>query len=159
MTEWRPVPEWPYEVSDDGRIRNSSGRERKLTLCPKGYPKVDLFKGGEKRLFSVHSLVLLCFCGPRPDGLECAHRNGIPSDNRLENLYYATKKQNAQDKVVHGTMCRGESHVKSKLSESDVVSIKFDLLMNLSQNTIAEAYGVSRSCIQSIANGRTWKHV
>ena len=34
------------------------------------------------------------FVGPRPEGNEVLHLNGNPSDNRLENLKYGTRREN-----------------------------------------------------------------
>jgi hypothetical protein len=51
----------------------------------------------------VHSLVILAFVGPRPDGEQVRHLNGNPADNRLTNLAYGTQSQNQQDSLRHGT--------------------------------------------------------
>jgi hypothetical protein len=51
---------------------------------------------------TVHQLVARTFLGP-PRGLETRHLNGDCRDNRLENLAYGTRAENAQDMVRHGT--------------------------------------------------------
>lgn len=51
----------------------------------------------------IHQLVLAAFVGPRPEGMEVAHENGDPQDNRLTNLSYKTKNGNMLDSVRHGT--------------------------------------------------------
>jgi hypothetical protein len=48
-------------------------------------------------------LVLTAFVGSRPSGLEGCHRNGDPTDNRLENLRWDTRTANIFDAVAHGT--------------------------------------------------------
>lgn len=50
----------------------------------------------------VHTAVLLAFVGERPEGLEACHNNGIPSDNRLENLRWDTRSSNRRDTILHG---------------------------------------------------------
>jgi hypothetical protein len=51
---------------------------------------------------------MLAFVGPRPEDREIAHWNGDRADNRLVNLRYATKSENALDRVRHG--CVGDKH-------------------------------------------------
>lgn len=61
-----------------------------------------------------HHMVLFAFVGPRPDGMECRHLNGIPDDNRLENICWGTRKENAGDTVRHGRVPRGPRPGKSQ---------------------------------------------
>ena len=42
----------------------------------------------------MHSLVLLTFVGPRPDGMGIDHLNEDKLDNHLENLEYVTNQEN-----------------------------------------------------------------
>ena len=51
----------------------------------------------------VHGLVMEAFVGACPSGMEIRHLNGVPDDNRLENLVYGTKSENARDRRTHGT--------------------------------------------------------
>lgn len=126
---WAPVPGLAdlYEVSDQGRVRAVS---RKVTIRTKdgrwsdrvlptkvlrqavnrrGHRRVMLgwVTGGwrQKRHAYVHSLVLAAFRGPRTEGLLVCHRNDRKNDNRLSNLYYGTRKDNAQDALRNG--CHG----------------------------------------------------
>lgn len=115
---WLPVAGYPaYEVSNLGRVRSiprtitgSDGivrRRRGNILKPgtgtKGHQYVNLFNGGTKQTTKfVHHLVLVAFVGPRPDGTECCHNNGDPSDNRLSNLRWGTSSDNHHDMVRHG---------------------------------------------------------
>ncbi|TWH05093.1 HNH endonuclease [Rhodococcus rhodochrous J45] len=119
MENWKPVPEWSdlYEVSDLGRVRSldrlvrgnagSSYRKPGRILRPAvdshGYPQVQLCRDGKCRSYGLHRLVLLAFVGPRPDGLEIRHLNGVRSDCRLANIEYATRVINVSDKRTHGT--------------------------------------------------------
>lgn len=42
----------------------------------------------------IHHAVALAWIGPRPEGYECDHLNGITTDNRLENLEWVTPEEN-----------------------------------------------------------------
>lgn len=119
MTEmWLPIPGFDgYEVSDAGRVRSvprttvsSRGvvkRYRGVVLRPavrrSGHLHVLMRRGGRSETRVVHRLVMLAFVGPCPEGMEVCHENGIPSDNRLENLRYGTPSSNMFDAVRHGT--------------------------------------------------------
>lgn len=116
---WLPVVgyEGYYEVSDmgcvrsldrivrlsDGRDRPMKGRHLALSPHPKGYATVKLSVDGIRYTAMVHRLVLDAFVGPRPDGMEVCHNDGDPSNNRLDNLRYASRSENRLDSVRHGT--------------------------------------------------------
>jgi hypothetical protein len=43
--------------------------------------------------------------------MQCRHLNGIPTDNRIENLCYGTISENIRDQVRHGThYAAGKTH-------------------------------------------------
>lgn len=114
MTDWRPVPGIDgYEVSAAGEtrsidrtvknvhgvVRHLHGQLLRHYRDDNGRPMVKLGRGKGWR---VAHLVLLAFVGPRPKGREACHRNDVPTDNRLENLYWATRSENEYDKVRNG---------------------------------------------------------
>lgn len=109
-----------YEVSNLGRVkslprtsrftRNGKevqravrGRGLVATAKQSGHLLMDLYKEGKRRTWQVHTLVLTAFVGPCPDGMECLHRDGDPTNNRVENLRWGTSSQNRLDSVRHGT--------------------------------------------------------
>lgn len=118
--EWKPVVgyEGSYEVSRSGLVRSvprtvhrRNGSPMKLqgrVLRPytdwKGYELVNLLNMGAGKTTRVHRIVLAAFVGPCPEGHEALHRDGNPSNNRLENLRWGTSLENMADKVKHGTM-------------------------------------------------------
>ena len=117
---WLPVPGYPgYEVSDHGRVRSLDRETRSRWGTPrkqKGrtlsqvraggsggrYRACTLYRDGKPRQITVHVLVLETFVGPRPGGAHGCHRDDDPNNNRLENLYWGTAAQNAQDAVNNG---------------------------------------------------------
>jgi hypothetical protein len=108
MTIWKPIPgyEGLYQVSDDGQIqtRDRYGEfiRKAIHADKNGYFRVTLSLVGVKKSYLVHHLVLTAFVGPKPEGMECRHLNGIPGDNRLENLQWGTSSENSYDVVKHG---------------------------------------------------------
>ena len=118
---WKPVPdtEGRYEASDRGRVRSlvvgcrhgSIARHKPLVMSPfnnkpggTGYWVVNLRVGGRVKCRCVSELVLTAFVGPRPSPMhDAAHANGDRHDNAFQNLVWATKKENAAHKRLHGT--------------------------------------------------------
>ena len=101
---WKPIPNHEnYFVSDDGRVRNSKGRELSGRDIGSGHLQVALYTNGKRHDRQVHRMVLAAFVGPCPAGMEVRHLNGDPGDNRLSNLKYGTSAENKQDVLRHGT--------------------------------------------------------
>ena len=96
---------------------------------------------------------MMAFIGPRPDGMDVAHKNGIRNDNRLENLRYDTKTGNCADKKLHGTQQYGRQVSTSKLTEEQVMAIRMD---GRGIRKIGREYGVHHKSISSIKNGKNW---
>ena len=108
--EWRPVPgfEGIYEASNFGRVYSvkrpgvsRSGRILTPTPTPAGHLSISLRRNRARLERRVHQVVLLAFVGPCPEGQEVRHMNGDPTDNRLENLRYDTKRANTLDRALH----------------------------------------------------------
>jgi hypothetical protein len=128
----------------------------------RGYKLVILVDDeSERKNMFVHSAVLLAFEGPCPDGMQCRHLDGNPANNNLSNLIWGTGKENAEDRDRHGTTNRmpGEKHPLAQLTAEKVIEIKRRLLAGENHRLIGEDYGVTRTAISAINNGRTWSHV
>ena len=97
----------------------------------------------------VHELVLLTFIGPPPPKHEARHKNGVPGDNRLLNLQWATRGDNGRDKKWH----KGAGNYK--LTPEDVRAIKCLLSDGkLKNNKIADMFNVSDALISDIKHRR-----
>jgi hypothetical protein len=108
---WLQVVGWEsfYEVSDQGRVRRTargkgaSKFEAKTPTVIGSHAVVSLNRPGEPtRAFGIHKLMMQAFVGPCPDGMEVRHVDGNGLNNTLDNLEYATKRQNADDRVRDG---------------------------------------------------------
>jgi DNA-binding NarL/FixJ family response regulator len=116
----------------------------------KGYCAAYLSKDGVIHRHEVHRLVGEAFIGPLPDGFDTHHINGIPSDNRVENLEYKSRFLHQH----HHT--RGELAHKAVLTREQVTDVRHLLEQGLSQKEIAKRYGVARSTIGEINRGASW---
>lgn len=176
VEEWAPVAgfEGFYEISDHGRVKSllrwvgaAGGKQRMIHervlhpgLASRGYRYSSLRRDGVSHRFGVHRLVLTAFAGPCPDGMECRHLNGVRTDNRIENLRWGTKLENAKDRTLHGTENIGEKHGHSKLTEPEVIEMrKCYAVGGLSHRDIATMFGISKSQTGHILRGKYWKHI
>jgi hypothetical protein len=116
---WKDIPgyEGIYQVSNIGNVKNleyyiteSNGKIRKRRArnlskkLPRGafYYQIILFNKKKAKLWRVHRLVALAFI-PNPNNKpEVNHINGNKSDNRVENLEWCTRKENAEHAVKKG---------------------------------------------------------
>lgn len=168
---WRPVVgyEGLYEVSNMGRVRSLPGKRwngktwikknaiiRKIQIASTGYPVVDLKHMGKRKTFTVHTLVLTAFVGPRPKGFECRHLNGIRADSRLANLAWGTPSENDEDRKKHGTFIQGESHGAAKLTNLIVLAIRES---SDTQAQLAQKFGISKSLVSMIKSRKRWAHI
>jgi hypothetical protein len=113
--------------------------------------------------------------GPKPPDKDvCAHKNDIKDDDRPENLYWATHKENSQDAVRNGRhpgwhpnlfpnyeqRARGERLPQHKLTEQDVLEIRELQAKGIyNMNELSRIYEVSNTAIKRVVHRRTWAHV
>lgn len=156
---WKPIPgyEKTYAVSNLGRVKSrrrfgTHGGILQLRTREK-YQIIGLHKNKKQHFHFVHRLVLLAFIGPCPPGMECRHfPDRDPTNNRLDNLSWATKSRNAKDRKIHGTKPNG-----AKLTNEDIPIIRKRLAKGETQMKIALDYRVSRSAISQISINKNWK--
>lgn len=101
--EWRPVRglEDRYEVSNTGLVRRKPYILKTHPSLSGGHHQVNL---GLRRRSYVHRLVAEAFLDePEPQRIWINHKNGNPSDNRVENLEWCTPGEN----ISHGYRMNG----------------------------------------------------
>jgi hypothetical protein len=192
---WLPVAGYPsYSVSDRGRVRREAGYQCRTPRilrprCYFGYAVVSLCKNGQGGNRRVHRLVLEAFVGPCPEGMQCRHLDGDPTNNRPANLCWGTPAENGADAVRLGeTACgdrhgsrthpervprgerhssrthpervpRGERHGHAKLTERAVRALLQLLAEGEKQSSLAHIFNVSNAVVSLIRRGKIWRHV
>ncbi len=149
-----------YSVTDDGRVY-SHRRDRwlKVVCSPKSkhvsnhYGRVHI--NGKSTY--VHRLVAEAFI-PNPESLpQVNHQDRDKGNNRADNLEWVTGQENMDHAAEN--MKRGGDHYAAKLTEPDVLEMRWLRSLGVAVAEIAEAYGVAKRTARDAITGKTWRHV
>jgi len=110
-----------------------------------------------RKTFYVHTLVLEAFVEPRPEGLQCCHRDGNPKHNWVPNLRWGTSSENCDDKRRHGVNNAGERNGSAKLSQTGVEEIRCRYQKGETQQALSSAFKITQQQISRIVNYKTWR--
>lgn len=153
MEEWRTIPGYePYEASNMGNIRNGRGRVLKSAKTgskDKQYLALWAGKIDVRKQEKVHRLVLMAFCGLPKEGQLGLHKDDNSMNNKLENLYWGTQKQNVADSVKSGTHYKfpknNPTAFKAVIPNEVIHKIKTEYMQGgTTQKAVAEKYGVNQ---------------
>jgi hypothetical protein len=169
LETWKEIPDHPgYEVSDHGQVRSywrggRAGRQQvpvprllKPVVNSHGRTKVHL--GSQAQNKDVHVLVLLAFIGPPGPGQECRHLDGNKTNNRLSNLVWGTRKENAQDGVQHGTWA-GQNNGRATITEDTVRRIRAMSSSGMSHRAIGRELNLPDLLVGRIVRRVSWRHI
>ncbi len=164
---WKPVNGYEsiYSVSNLGRVKMlgrkwlSSGFERvsnerliKPFLNKNKWHRVSLVIDNKNvKKFQLHRLVGIAFI-PNPENKpEINHIDGNPSNNKVENLEWCTRAENAQHACDTGLMkpIRGGSNANAKRILCTTLGLEFSCLPEAE-----EVLGISRSGISAVINNK-----
>ena len=158
---WKTIDFEPnYEVSDLGEVRNKKTKAVKgLRFDRGGYLRVTLYPSGKTYL--IHRLVARTFL-EQPDGCNVVnHKDGVKSNNKLENLEWCDNKHNVNHAYANGLNhyrdIVGEKNPSAKLTRDKVSEIRKLAEGGVNWNKLAKQYGVQYNCIKRIVLNITWK--
>jgi NUMOD4 motif/HNH endonuclease len=166
MAEWRPIKnfEGKYEVSSDGRVRNSkTGQEltqNRLTKC--GYRKASLYKNGKGNEKRIHRLVAETFI-PQIIGKNTVnHKDGNKLNNDVANLEWVDRK--GQLEHAYKTGLRegkgGSKNINSKLTDNQVEEIRRSYIpqsKEFGSVALAKKFGVTHRVILLVVKNQAYK--
>lgn len=97
--------------------------------------------------------------GPVPDSKHVLHRCDNPPCCNARHLFLGTHTENMEDKASKGrcSTIHGEGQKNSKLTTAKVNEIRQKRAVGATVTAIAAEYGVSKSVISEVVNGRSWK--
>lgn len=164
--EIRPIPEYPgYWVTSHGDVYSAMRGQlvlRKAFPEGLGYMAIKMWNNGKKLGKKVHRLVLSAFVGPCPNGMECDHIDGNPSNNDISNLQWITHQENHDRSIrMNGSRAQaGELNGAAVLTERDVAEIRqLYWECGVKQRPLARAWKVCQYTIGAAVSGKTWKHM
>jgi hypothetical protein len=167
---WKNIKgyEGRYKISNLGRVlslKNGCHKEdiiKSIRTACDGYSTVALYTDDKGKMMKVHRLIAVAFIENPLNKPDVNHKNGIKTDNRVENLEWCTKKENTQHAIKNNLFKNiGSKAFKAKLKESDVLEI-IEIgkqRKRPSYRAIGEKYGVSLDAIFLIIKGKNWKQI
>jgi len=170
---WKPVRGYEdfYAASDQGSVARTStcgGRKQwkpiGLQLVYTGYGRYTLSAYNSRRDFAAHRLVWEAFNGPIPEGMQINHKNGVKTDNRIQNLEVCTQSENTTHafrvlKVKPNINPNpGSKNGRAKLREEQIPQIvSLYRSGDFTQRQLADKFKISPTMISFIVNGKNWR--
>lgn len=168
---WKDIKNYEgfYQINELGEIKTIStnfrnvkpGKISKGRPSKNGYFSVSLTKNKTVKNFYVHRLVAQAFLGDCPVRCEVNHKDGVRSNNHLDNLEYVTRSENNfhSYRVLSRVpvLTYGVKHHAAKLNPQKAQEIRDAYSQgNETFASLGRSYGVHWTSVRSIILGETW---
>lgn len=136
-------------------------RNVRLYLDKYGYHRIWIKNEfGQRKYVPLHRIILSTFC-PIDSHMTVNHKNGIKTDNRLENLEWMTSGDNSRHlySVLGYKNPVGERCSRSKLKEHQVLKIRELCDDGMSAKEIAMMFSIGTVQVHRIRRRINWGHL
>ena len=162
---WKDIENWDsYCVSTLGDILRKDKNNIIVPISDRdGYLQVRLSHHNKQKTFKVHRLVAQAFI-PNPNNYpQVNHKNGIKSDNRIENLEWCDGKYNvnySHSKIYHDSIAHRMKPV-IQLSLNGEVIQRFESVRSAAKSVNATNSHISDACNgkYKTCKGYMWKWI
>jgi len=170
---WEKIDNYSYEISSSGLCRNiKTDKILSLRRITGGYIGYYLSKDKKSINHKAHRLVAMAFIDNPDNKPFINHINGIKDDNRVDNLEWATSKENVRHafdtNLINATFVKNKCsklgkktwkqnlRKKIKFSTEEVFSIKKEIQklkqLNISTKDIVSKLSLSKTTYYRIIN-------
>ena len=128
---WKDIKEYEnlYQVSNKGRIRK--WKIIKQSNTNNGYKCVNLIKNERYVMKKIHRLVAEAFIPNYENKPLINHKNGIKTDNRIENLEWCTSQENVIHALTNNRKLREKKEKRKRLNYDNTKVNQYDKKYNL----------------------------
>lgn len=155
MEIWCKIEDFDYEISNQGRLKSLKTNKLLSTSSTnsEGYVIVCLRKNNKSYSKRFHRLLAEYFI-PKIDGkLYVNHKNGIKTDNRIENLEWCSLKENSEHAVLNN-LRNYSSITKYQNVNGEIIKLRQE---RYSYKYIMEKLNIPLSKINNVVNGKNWQ--
>lgn len=149
-----------YVVSREGKVVNTrTGRVLKYDYTNVGYARVTLSENGKLKREAVHRIVAKHYI-PNPDNSKFVnHKNGVKTDNRVENLEWVTCQENTVHAFDTGLRASGEDSANAKLTNTLVEKVCELIQSGLVRSEVLSKCNLTKYQFDDIRRRKTWKKI
>jgi hypothetical protein len=167
MESFKLIPGYdPYSVSVDGVVFNTKTQNTVKSYLNKfGYRVIVLSVKGKPISTTIHKLVATAYIPNTLERKEINHKNGIKTDNRVENLEWCTRSENIKHAVNSGLLKvkNGYEHYMSRpilqFTKEDVFIKEWPSALQIQKELGFKQANISKVCNgnRRLASGFKWK--
>ncbi len=166
MKEIKGLEKSGYFIDDDMDIYSvRTAKKLKHSLNTSGYPTIGLMINRKRVSKLVHRLIAETFIENPNNFPFVNHKDCNKRNNAIENLEWCTAKMNSKHAIENGRYKVSEKmlingkrlgEMKRKVSMEVANKIREEYKSGVFQRNLSLKYGVARSAISAIVNGKTY---